>query len=68
MLGTAIGPGYLELERDHHPSETVSRGRDVAAAMDPCHLREGISLEGVEKDLIIRAMKKFEGNQSQAAI
>jgi two-component system NtrC family response regulator len=28
---------------------------------------EGISLEGVERELILRALRKFNGNQSQAA-
>jgi DNA-binding NtrC family response regulator len=28
---------------------------------------EGISLEGVEKELIVRALRKFNGNQTQAA-
>ena len=28
---------------------------------------EGISLEGVERELLLRALEKFDGNQTQAA-
>jgi two-component system NtrC family response regulator len=28
---------------------------------------EGISLEGVERELLLRALEKFHGNQTQAA-
>jgi two-component system NtrC family response regulator len=28
---------------------------------------EGISLEGIERELLLRALEKFKGNQTQAA-
>ena len=43
----------------------------AAAAVDQLRLDlppEGLSLEGVEKELIVRALKKFSWNQTQAAL
>ncbi len=47
--------------------EFLRRNKPPSEALELHLPPEGISLEGVEKDLIMRAMKKFEGNQSQAA-
>jgi len=45
--------------------------RREKAAVDQLRLdlpAEGLSLEGVEKELIVRALKKFSWNQTQAAL
>jgi DNA-binding NtrC family response regulator len=76
-------PGNVrELENAIERLVVLTRGEEVAVADLPDFLRNerpvldalqmalpphGISLEGVEKELIVRALAKFEGNQTQAA-
>jgi two-component system NtrC family response regulator len=76
-------PGNVrELENAIERLVVLTRGDEVAIADLPDFLRnerpvldalqmalppQGISLEGVEKELIVRALAKFDGNQTQAA-
>ncbi len=76
-------PGNVrELENAIERLVVLTRGDEVAIADLPDFLRNerpvldalqmalpphGISLEGVEKELIVRALAKFDGNQTQAA-
>jgi two-component system NtrC family response regulator len=45
----------------------LRRERQPAEALHLDLPPQGISLEGVEKDLIVRALEKFHGNQTHAA-
>lgn len=47
--------------------EEIARPTLPASAIWPDLPEEGISLEGVERDLIRRALEKFHGNQTHAA-
>jgi len=76
-------PGNVrELENVIERIVVLARGGDITIDDLPPNLRKerpqldalqldlpesGISLEGVEKELILRALKKFDWNQSQAA-
>jgi two-component system NtrC family response regulator len=54
-IGIADLPDYLRRERSAHEGFNLEL---------PLH---GISLEGVEKELILKALKKFDWNQTKAA-
>jgi two-component system NtrC family response regulator len=76
-------PGNVrELENMVERIVVLARGNEITLEDLPPNLRQepaasnalqlelpetGISLEGVEKELIVRALKKFDWNQSQAA-
>ena len=76
-------PGNIrELQNIIERITVLSRGDEITAADLPEDLRkqsaspdaasldlnpDGISLEGIERDLIVRALEKFSGNQTQAA-
>ena len=47
--------------------EFLSKERPVLDALQLALPPQGISLESVEKELIMRALEKFDGNQTQAA-
>ena len=82
-FGDYSWPGNIrELENAIERLVVLTRGDEVAIADLPDFLRrerpvldalqmtlpaQGLSLEGVEKELIVRALEKFEGNQTQAA-
>ncbi|HYI95403.1 MAG TPA: sigma-54 dependent transcriptional regulator [Bryobacteraceae bacterium] len=76
-------PGNIrELQNIIERITVLSRGNEITVADLPEALRKqatapdavslelnpgGISLEGIERDLIVRALEKFSGNQTQAA-
>lgn len=76
-------PGNIrELENIVERIVVLSRGNEVTIADLPDYLRrerptadmlqmeipaQGISLESIEKELLIRALEKFQGNQTHAA-
>lgn len=62
-----ITPPSLPMSVNHHPMEAVAAAAAAPAVFPPSIPDSGLSLEDNEKRLLVQALEKTGGNQTQAA-